>query len=193
MLISKIKKSKPSNSTLFIGTDSETGDTFNFPTEYMYSTARGILYTKYENFYYSGGVIPYNIRFETQDTNVVRGFKIVKNSAGQASGLMALKTGVFCLTLCPFLSSSSGSSACFYLVSGVSANKYDIVPNSARIGYSRGLDNVDSNIFRWTIKVQKNDVVQIMLSGDPGVYVVFQNGYYTKLATVPASLKINEI
>lgn len=192
MLISKIKKSNPNNSTLFIGTDSETGDTFNFPAEYMYSTARGILYTPYDNILYSSGV-PYNIRFETQDTNVVRGFKIVKNSAGQASGLMALKTGVFCLTLCPFLSSSTSDRACFYLVSGVSANKYDVVPNSARIGYLYGGNYADSEIFRWTIKVQKNDVVQIMFTGDLGIFIVHQNGEYTKQSTVPATLKINEI
>lgn len=161
MRISKIKKFAPSPNTLFIGTDANTGDTYNFLGSYVSGNARGDFYSTVEHTPLNLTEI-YNIPFNGTNSNFISGFELTSNSAGEISGIKALKTGIFQIILTTNIQSTQGGTIGFWLVSGINADTYTNIPfTGKRTITSAGANVINTIPFKWMLKLNEGDVIQV--------------------------------
>lgn len=160
MRISKIKKFAPSPNTLFIGTDANTGDTYNFLGSYVSGNARGDFYNT-TLLGFSATPAIYTIPFNGTNSNFISGFEIEETFSGEKTGIKALKTGIFQIILTVNTRSTTVGSLGVWIVKGVNADVYSDVTATGQRTHSIANSNIiNTQIFKWMLKLTEGDVIQ---------------------------------
>lgn len=202
MRISKIKKFAPSPNTLFIGTDANTGDTYNFLGSYVSGNARGDFYSNNVQGASSATINTNYLIFHEQNDNLVCGFKTEEDNLGDPSALKALKSGIFNMSLCLNTragSSETGSEGNFgiWIRKGDEINTTVNIPNSGKRSFIPN-HYTNTQLFNWLIKVDEGDFVRFQYtyiatdeSSPIGIYPIQKSGVIPSSNSV--HLIINEV
>lgn len=160
MRINKITKASPSPNTLFIGTDANTGDTYNFLGSYVSGNARGDFYNT-TLLGFSAAPAIYTIPFNGENTNFISGFEIEETSLGEKTGIKALKTGIFQIILMLNIRSTTVGPLGVWIVKGINADVYSNIAFTGQRTVSIANSNIiNTQIFKWMLKLNEGDVIQ---------------------------------
>jgi hypothetical protein len=161
MRINKITKASPSPTTMFIGTESDTLDTYNFLASYVSGSSRGDFFsTDIQTPSNISEVV--NITFNGENINYISGFELVPTQTGEMSGIKALKSGIFKVSLTTNIQSTLGGTIAFWIVNGINADTYTSVPfTGKRTILSAGANVINTMSFKWAIKLNEGDVMQV--------------------------------